>query len=155
MLNRSLAAIRKHLPLLGDARRARRWANRTFDDFVVTDGDRRTMLATIADHALRLIRMANDPGTQPALPETLLQVCSWIDSGRIRLAGAEIRSYEDISIQVATLRRLIDYLVAEAAMPGDASTVAALLVERFPDSRPALLVRAEQLMEQSLLDEAI
>jgi hypothetical protein len=33
--------------------------------------------------------------------------------------------------------------------------LAALLVEQVPDSRPALLVRAELFMEQSSLDEAI
>ncbi|HXA18680.1 MAG TPA: radical SAM protein [Thermoanaerobaculia bacterium] len=147
MLKRSLSAIRKRLPPFGDARRARLWANRTFDDFVVFDGDREKMLAAIAGHALRLSSKALDP----ELPKTLLDVCAWIDSGQIRLAGSELRSYEDISIQVATLRRLIDYLSAEAARPD----LAARLVEQFPDSRPALLVRAEQLLEQSLLDEAI
>ncbi|HEX7680497.1 MAG TPA: radical SAM protein [Thermoanaerobaculia bacterium] len=151
MLKRSLSAIRKRLPAFGDARRAMLWANRTFDDFVVPDGDRNKTLSAIADHALRLTRLAHDPDRQDELLKSLLNVCAWTDSGQVRLAGSKLRSYEDISIQVTALRRFIDYLSAEAAVPD----LATLLVEQFPDSRPALLVRAELYMEQSLLDEAV
>lgn len=155
MLERPLSAIRKRLPLFGDARRARLWANRTFDDFVVADGDRRDVLSSIANHALRLAGMAREAGASSELVQALLTACTWIDSGRIRLAGSELRSYEDISVQVTALRRIIDYLCGEVALPGGSAGLGALLVEQCPDSRPALLVRAEMLMEESRLDDAI
>ena len=143
MLERPLSAIRKRLPLFGDARRARLWANRTFDDFVVADGARRDVLASIANHALRLTSMAREAGASSELVDALLMACTWIDSGQVRLAAAELRSYEDISVQVTALRRFIDYLCSEATLPEGSAGLGARLVEQRPDSRPALLVRAE------------
>jgi MoaA/NifB/PqqE/SkfB family radical SAM enzyme len=160
MLKRTLSAIRKHLPA-GDGHRARLWANRAFDDFVI-DGDRTKTIATIADHILLLTGMAGNleaEGARQSFAKTLLSVCASIDSGQVRLASSKLRSYADISVQVASLRRLIDYLSGDTRprqTPPDASfALAALLVEEFPDSRPALLVRAEQLMEHGALQEAI
>ena len=159
MFNRYFSAIRKRLPPFGDARRATLWANRAFNDFVVHDGDRKKMLSRIADDALRLTRLthdlAADAGRKSQFAKTLLNVCAWIDSGHVRLEGSKLRSYEDISIQVTTLRRLVDYLSAEVALPGGSSNLTALLLEEFPDSRPGLLVHAELLLEAKKLDEAI
>ncbi len=155
MLKRFVSAIRKRLPAFGGARRARLWANRTFDDFVVPDDDRENMLVSIADHALLLTGMARDAGRRSELGRALLTVCASIDSGRIRLATSKLRSYDDISIQVISLRRFIDYLSGEVVLPGGASGLADLVVEQVPDSRPTLLVRAELFMDQSHLDEAI
>jgi pyruvate-formate lyase-activating enzyme len=149
MLKRYLWAIRKRLPAFGDGRRVKSWANRAFDDFVVIEGSRKEMLSTIADHALRLTALLSGPKTgKSSFAKALLNVCAWIDTGHVRLAVAKLRSYEDISIQVAALRRFIDYF-------GDSARLSDLLVEQFPDSRPALLVRAELFMEQSHLNEAI
>src|SRR5258706_7968450 len=155
MLERPLSAIRRRLPLFGDARRARLWADRTFVDFVVADGDRREVLSSIARHALRLTRMARETGGTPVVLQALLTACTWIACGRIRLAGSELRSYEDISVQVTALRRIVDYLCREAALPGGSAGLAALPVEQCPGSRPALLVRAEVLLEEARLDDAI
>lgn len=155
---RYVAALRRRLPAVGDARRARQWANRSFDDFVQTGGRRKQLLLNIAEHALRLIGMARHLETDAAkksFAQALLTACVWIDSGQVRLGGSKLRSYEDISIQVASLRRLIDYLAGEVAFPGGATGLAELLVEQFPDARPALLVRAEQLMEQSHADDSL
>jgi pyruvate-formate lyase-activating enzyme len=157
-LKRYVAALRKRLPAFGGARRARRWANHVFDDFVVSGGNRKQMLAAIADHAFRLTGMARKLGTDAArksFAQASLTVCAWIDSGQVRLAGSTLRSYEDISIQVTSLRRLIDYMSDEVAFSGGPSGLAALLVEAFPESRPALLVRAELFLEQSGPTEAM
>ncbi|HEY4642728.1 MAG TPA: radical SAM protein, partial [Thermoanaerobaculia bacterium] len=59
----------------------------------------------------------------------------------------------DISVQVAMLRRLVDYIAAEVS--GDAASLTELLVEQCPDSRVALCVRAEMFIEQQRFDEAI
>lgn len=158
MFKHYFSAIRKRLPPFSGARRATVWANRAFRDFVVQDGDRRKLLSTIADHVLRLTELGHDledTARRRQFAKALLNVCAWIDSGHVRLEGSTLRSYEDISIQVTTLRRLADYLTGEVALPGGFPSLAALLVEQVPDSRPALLVRAEMLMEQSRLDEAI
>ncbi len=154
-----ISAIRRRLPPFGDARRMTLWAKGAFNDFVVPDGDRATMLSAIAHHAVNLTRLARDleadPDAKAQFAKTLLDVCRWTDSGRVRLEGSTLRSYEDISIQVATLRRLVDYLSGEVAHPGGSRSLADLLVDQVPDSRPALLVRAALFMEQSQLDEAI
>src|SRR5260221_1892851 len=158
-LRHYFSAIRRRLPPLGEARRVTLWAGRTFDDFVVLDGERRKLLAMIAGQASRLLKMAHlldrNADSESEFARTLLDVCSGIDSGNVRLAGSKLRSYEDISIQIATLRRLTDFLSAEVGLAGGSMILTALILEQVPDSRPALLVRAELLMEQSQLDEAI
>jgi pyruvate-formate lyase-activating enzyme len=153
-VRRYLSAIRKRLPAFGERRRARQWAKRTFGDFLLPGADRKQMLWSIAEHALRLSRLARAAG-RPELAATLLTACASIDSGQVRLAGSKLRSYEDISVQVIALRRLIDYLCGAVELPAGSAGLAALLVEEFPGSRPALLVHAELLMEGSRLDEAI
>jgi pyruvate-formate lyase-activating enzyme len=153
-VRRYLSAILKRLPAFGERRRARQWAKRTFGDFLLPGGDRKQMLWSIAEHALRLSRLARAAG-RPELAATLLTACASIDSGQVRLAGSKLRSYEDISVQVMALRRLIDYLCGAVELPGGSAGLATLLVERFPASRPALLVRAELHMEQAHLNEAI
>src|SRR5271169_5473240 len=104
MLRHYLTTIRKLLPVRDDTRRATLWANRAFDDFVVPGGDRRTLIATIADHALRLTALARNLGagatSKSELAKALLNVCAWIDTGQVRLEGSRLRAYEDISIQV-------------------------------------------------------
>jgi hypothetical protein len=154
-LRQYVSALRRRLPLFGDARRASLWARRTFSDFLVSDGDRNAVLASIGDHALRLTRLAADADGNGELAQTLLTVCTWIDSGKVRLADAKLRSYEDISVQVSALRRLVDYVGKEAGIAGGATGLAARLVEQFPDSRPALLVRAGLFLEESRFDDAI
>ena len=150
MLKRYLSALRRRAPAIGETRRARAWAQRTFDDFVVTNGSRKVFLLTVADHALRLRAMIRN-SERVAFARALLSACASIDSTDVRLASARLRSYEDISIQVASLRRFIAYLSNDLAN----IDLAGILVEECPDSRPALLVRAEQLIEQSRHDEAI
>ena len=156
MLNHYVSAIRKRLPPIGDARRAMRWALGAFDDFVFTDGHRRQTLSEIAQHAFAISAMARNLDTENgrcSFAKTLLDVCRWAGSSHVRLAALKLRSYEDISVQVAMLRRLVDYVSANGTR--DSTSLTALVLDHYPDSRPALLVHAELLMEQSQLDEAI
>jgi sulfatase maturation enzyme AslB (radical SAM superfamily) len=156
MLNHYVSAIRKRLPPIGDARRAMRWAHGAFDDFVFTDERRKQTLSEIAHHALAISAMARNLDTENdrrSFAKSLLDVCRWAGSGHVRLAALKLRSYEDISVQVAMLRRLVDYVSANGSR--DSTSLTALVLDQHPDSRPALLVHAELLMEQSQLDEAI
>jgi pyruvate-formate lyase-activating enzyme len=150
MLSHYASAIRKRLPPFGDVRRAMRWANQAFDDFVFTGGRRKRVLSEVAHHAVALIR---DLHSESAFAANLLKVCGWIDSGHVRLASEKLRSYNDISVQVAALRRLIDYVAAQVSR--DSMSLTELLVNHAPDSRPALLVHAENLLAQSRFDEAV
>jgi sulfatase maturation enzyme AslB (radical SAM superfamily) len=151
MLDHYVSAIRKRLPPLGDARRVVRWANRAFDDFVFMDGRRKLTIVGIARHAVTLTAMARN--ADRAFATALLKVCASVDSGHVRLASWKLRSYGDISVQVAMLRRLVDYIAAEVSR--DAASLTELLVEQCPDSRVALCVRAEMFIEQKRFDEAI
>lgn len=155
MLNPTLAAVRRYLPRVIDSLRAKRWVNRAFDDFVVIDGDRKKLFWSIANHAGRLSALARklgDDGTKSSFAKSVLSACAQIDSDQVHLAGSRLRSYGDLSIQVAALRKFIDYLSRRVAFDGGPSALAAQILEEVPDSRPALLVRAEQLLEQPYLD---
>ena len=151
MLDHYVSAIRKRLPPLGDARRVMRWANRAFDDFVFTDGRRKLTISALAHQVVALTALARNADT--AFPTTLLRVCASLDTGHVHLTSLRLRSYCDISVQVAALRRVIGYIAAEVSR--DSATLTELLVKQCPDSRPALLVHAESLLEQSSFDEAI
>ncbi|MEA2415470.1 MAG: hypothetical protein QOI58_2127 [Thermoanaerobaculia bacterium] len=151
MLDRYVSAIRKRLPPLGDARRVVRWANRAFDDFVFTDGRRKLTISALAHQVVALTALARNADT--AFPTTLLRVCASVDTGHVHLASLKLRSYCDISVQVAALRRVVGYIAAEVSR--DSATLTELLVKQCPDSRPALLVHAESLLEQSRFDDAI
>ncbi|HEV7426286.1 MAG TPA: radical SAM protein [Thermoanaerobaculia bacterium] len=130
-----------------------RWANRVFDDFVLTNGREKLMISEIAHHVVALTALAGKRDSDSAFATNLLNVCGWIDSGHVRLASSKLRSYGDISVQTAVLRRLVDYIAAE--VPRDAASLTGLLIAQHPDSRPALLVHAELLIEDSRFDEAI
>jgi MoaA/NifB/PqqE/SkfB family radical SAM enzyme len=157
MLDHYVYAIRKRLPPLGaEARRAARWAHRTFGDFVFLDGQRKRTLSAIAYHAVSLAALAGNLDIERArksFAASLLSACASVDSGQVRLSSWKLRSYDDISVQVATLRRLVDYVAARGR--DDSARLTEILVDECPNSRPALLVRAELLMEQSRIDEAI
>lgn len=152
MLTRYVSALRKRLPPLGDARRVVLWANRAFDDFVVTNG-RKKLISEIAHHVVALTALADNRDSDSAFATDLLNVCGWIDSGHVRLASTKLRSYGDISVQAAALRRIVGYIAT--AVTRDAASLTELLIAQHPDSRPALLVRAELLLEDSRFDEAI
>jgi len=156
MLDHYVFAIRKRLPPMGEARRAMRWAHRTFDDFVFLDGQGKRTLSSIAYHAVSLAALAGNLDVDRArksFAASLLRAGASVDSGQVRLASWKLRSYEDISIQVATIRRLVDYIAARVR--DDSTRLTEILVEECPNSRPALLVRAELLIEQSRIDDAI
>ena len=84
-----------------------------------------------------------------ALARKLLGGAVYIDDGSILVAGQKLRSYVDISVQVKLVRIAIDYLTSEPLQ------LAELILEHEPDSRVALLVKAELLIERSELDVAI
>jgi len=159
MLSQYIAKIRRHLPRVGAERRAARWAARVFHDVVAPPNERRRVLALIADHASMLTQLAReldvDAARRTAFATTLLNVCAWVDTGRVTFTDAPLRSYVDISVQVATFRRVIAYIADQAPVAGGGLPLTAMVVEQFPDSRPALLVYAELLIEQSRLDDAI
>lgn len=160
MLKRTLSTIRaRYLAPFGDARSVRLWANHAFDELEAIDGNRKEMLSSIARHALRLTRLAHDLEADETkrleFAELLLNACAWIDSGNVRHKGLRLRSYVDVSVQVKVLHTFVDYLSGRSALIPDSISLTALLLEGFPDSRPALLARAELLLEERRLDEAI
>src|SRR5260221_383285 len=160
MLKRTLSTIRTlSLGSFGHGRSARLWVRHAFDDFDVSDGNRKKMLSSIAGHAQRLTRLAHDleaDGTKRLqFAELLLKACTWIDSGQVRHEGSKLRSYVDVSVQVRVLRRFVDYFSGASVAIPDSLSLTALLLEGFPDSRPALLVHAELLLEVRRLEEAV
>jgi MoaA/NifB/PqqE/SkfB family radical SAM enzyme len=132
-----------------------------FRDFVATDGNRKAMLSSFAMHLGAVLerfkrwRLDGEPGR--GLAEGLLNACTQIDDGTIWHKDLKLRSYVDVSIQVRALRIFVDHLAALSGADAriDSLTLTALLLEHFPDSRAALLVHAEILLEAGELDSAI
>jgi wyosine [tRNA(Phe)-imidazoG37] synthetase (radical SAM superfamily) len=161
MQHRYVAGMRRlWAASFGKDRVAKRWARRAFAEFEVSTGEREDMLASIVSDALHLTELADDllvgrDGSRLCFVDFLLQACQRVDSGKVRHRNARLRSYVDVSVQVKALRAFADYPSLRKAFAGDPANVTALVLEQFPDSRPALLAHAELLIERQHLDEAI
>ena len=143
------------------SRHDRQWAAEAFRDFVATNGNRQAMLSSMAMHRGVLIRHLNDwrtdKGKGRGLAACLLNVCTRIDDGKIWHKDLKLRSYVDVSIQVKALRIFVDCLSAVSGVNVsiDSLKLPALVLEHFPNSRAALLVHADILLEKGELDSAI
>lgn len=161
MQHRYVSALRRRWAAsFGSGRVVRRWVSRAFAEFEVSTESREEMLSSIVTDALRLARLADElvadgNDSRRCFVESLFQACQRLDSGDVRHRSMRLRSYVDVSIQAKALRAFADYLSLRKAFDGDPANVTALLLEEFPDSRPALLAHAELLIARQHLDEAI
>lgn len=127
---------------------------------VAADGNREAMLQAVARYvaggrrALRHWRDGHGSGAE--LATTLLRGAERLDDGHIWHSEELYRSYVDVSVQVKLVRIAVEALAArDRTRLVDALQLAALLVEHEPDSRVALLVHAQLLLEAGRADEAI
>ena len=138
-----------------------RWVSHAFRNFIATDSNREAMLFRLTIYAGLLLRRFKawrvDAGKGRELAECLLSICAAIDDGNVWHKEVKLRSYVDVSIQVKALRIFLDYLssVRRLKRPVTPLALATLLLEHFPDSRPALLVRADILLESGEVDAAL
>ena len=151
-----VAAIERPLQRLRE-RALKRWIGGAFRDFVPVDGDRQTMLASLLLQ-MNLVQSVFDEWTadqsqDEAFARVLLDVSVQIDDGRIRHKDQKLKSYVDVSLQVQVLRLILNYLSSTSRTESLALTP--LLLKHFPDSRIALLVHAELLLESGEADEAV
>jgi tetratricopeptide (TPR) repeat protein len=141
--------------------RDRRWAALEFRDFIALDGNREAMLSALARHKRVLLQYVEqwraDEAKGRVLAECLLNVCTGIDDGTVWHKDLKLRSYVDVSIQVKTLRILVDYCsaVSRFKVAIDSLRLTALLLDHFPNSRAALLVHADILLERGEADAAV
>ena len=151
-----VAAIERPLKRLREAA-LRRWIDKAFTDFVAVGGDRETMLSSLFQEINVLVPCFEawraDDSKGESLATALLNVTLQIDDGRIRHKDHKLKSYVDVSLQVQVLRIILDYLSSTNRIGSLALT--ALLLKHFPDSRVALLVHAELLLESGGTDAAI
>lgn len=139
----------------------RRWLSRAFRDFIPGDGDRGVMLSSLMTHLELLLGRYQewrlDPSKGGELAGCLLNVCAEIDDGKIWHTALKLRSYVDVSIQFKALRTFLDYLSFPRGFSSApaAEALTELLLGHAPDSRPALLVRAELLLERGEIDPAL
>jgi len=135
----------------------RRWLGHACRDFVPAGGDRGAMLSNVAAHldvvCGRLEQWKADAGRGREFAESLLNACALIDDGSVGHSELKLRSYVDVTIQLRLLRTFLDYFARGGAE--DALNLTAVLLEHFPDSRPALLARAELLLESGEADSAL
>jgi len=126
---------------------------------VATDGHHRAMLAAVARYvaaARRQFRQWLD-GRGGGLYNALLGGAERLDrTRRIWHTDQQFRSYVDVSLQVKLVHLAIDDLVArDPTLLIDRLQLADFLLEHDPDSRVALLVRAELLLEAGDAEAAI
>ncbi|HVT04974.1 MAG TPA: radical SAM protein [Thermoanaerobaculia bacterium] len=144
-------------PSAGPARGT--WVEESFGDFIAKDGNQTAMLLSIAAHAQQVVSTFDVSTEQKrrALAENLLNACAWIDDGNVWHSDLGFRSYVDVSLQVKVLRIFIDRLVfvSRNTVPVDAHVLTELVLEYSPNSRAALLVQAEFLLEKGEVDSAI
>jgi pyruvate-formate lyase-activating enzyme len=137
----------------------RRWTAHAFRDFIGPEGKREAMLSSLAMHRRVLLshlkEWTADDEKGRALAESLLSVCTGIDDGTIWHKDLKLKSYVDVSIQVKALRIFVDHLSAVSGIKLDTLRLTALLLEHFPNSRPALMVHADLLLERGETDSAI
>jgi len=132
-----------------------------FPGFVAVDGDREAMFTTLSRHtrhaAARFDAFVSGEAGSSEFAKVLIEVSARIDDGKIWHEDLGLRSYVDVSLRVKMLRALVEYLAMLSAesMPMEPLELAALLLDDFPDNRPALLVHAELLLENDRVDEAI
>ncbi len=110
----------------------------------------------LAFEAVRLRALASsvtsgDGTARKAFLDSLIAI-SHIAKASFRPAG--MQSYVDISVRMAALRALAEYVAPEPPFGGDAAMVAAAVAEHAPDDRAALLVHAELLLDRGRTDEA-
>lgn len=139
----------------------RRWVALAFRDFVATDGDREAMLSKLTAGMGVLLGLfegwRDDGGRGRQLAEGLLSVCTAIDDGKVWHKDLRLRSYTDVSVQVKALRMFVERLSSLRGSKGrvDSLNLTTLILDHFPTSRSALLVRAELLLERGELDSAV
>ena len=127
---------------------------------VAVDGNRRAMLGAVARYAARALRQyrqwldGRDSGA--VLARTLLAGAQQLDDGRIWHRDQPFRSYVDVSVQVRLVRIAIDILAArDPALLVEPLQLTELLLDTNRDSRVALLVHAQLLLECGRIDAAI
>jgi pyruvate-formate lyase-activating enzyme len=137
----------------------RRWTTHAFRDFIGPEGKREAMLSSLAMHRRVLLSQLKDWRADKAggrvLAESLLNICTQIDDGSVWHKDLKLRSYVDVSIQVKALRIFVDELSTVPGLRVDSLRLTALLLEHFPNSRAALLVHADILLERRETDSAI
>jgi MoaA/NifB/PqqE/SkfB family radical SAM enzyme len=139
----------------------RRWVAQAFCDFVATDGDREVMLSSLTMHLgtplSRFEKWMSGDKNEGKFAESLLNACAQLDDGTIWHKDLKLRSYVDVSIQIKVLRIFVTHLsaISEDKRPVDSLTITTLLLNHSPNSRIALLVRAEILLERGEVDAAI
>lgn len=133
----------------------------TFDGFIAFDGNRGAMLAALRGHTRRVIErfhafVANET-TSADFGMILIDACARIDILDVWHEDLGLRSYDDVSLQKKAMRAIVEHLAAESAqsMAMDAHEIITLVLDDFPDNRPALLIHAEMLLESERVDEAI
>ncbi len=122
-----------------------------FKDFESRSGARAQAIRRMAFEAARLrplsASLANGDATvRKAFFDSLI-AASHLAKASFRPTG--LQSYVDVSVRVAAIRALAEYVAS-----GDATLITAAVVEHAPDDRAALLAHAGLLLDRGRTDEA-
>jgi len=127
--------------------RAPHWTEAAFRDLAPIDGNImrwRLRLVAAADELEGLyVGWRDGGGSGAALAQALVDVPVRLDDHNTWHADRRLRSYVDVSIQVAVLRAFVEHLptLGGTSTP---DTLLALVLDHLPQSRPALIVAGER-----------
>jgi wyosine [tRNA(Phe)-imidazoG37] synthetase (radical SAM superfamily) len=100
--------------------------------------------------------LSDQPETDKAFADKLVNTCMVLDSGKIWHRGSKLRSHIDVSLQVRILRAILEALSSLPLQP-DRSLIAlaTLIVKQAPTYRPALIVSGECSLQAGDYERAI
>lgn len=127
---------------------------RAFANFEPRSGSRARAVREIAVEAARLRRLATrtaGAAEQRAFFDALLASAT---RANVLFRPSALQSYVDVSVRVAAIRALAEYVARGTSFAGDAANVTAPLAEHASGDRAALLAHAELLLDRSRTDEA-
>lgn len=128
-----------------------------FAQFESRSGARAQAIRYMAFEAARLRQLSRslrtgDATTRSAFLDSLLAASHAADAS-FRPAG--LQSYVDVSVRVAAICALAEFIAMEPVLGGDATQVTAALLGHAPDDRAVLLAHAELLLDRSRPEEAV
>jgi pyruvate-formate lyase-activating enzyme len=124
---------------------------------VALDGNRRHLVRKMRHLIRRADRSISDwrrgKTSAEELSAALLDLSARVDNATVWHDGVRHRTYDDVSLQTKVLRILVEQGSSRLSVPP--AEVAGLVARHVPDSRPALVVHGELLLESGDSDGAL
>jgi MoaA/NifB/PqqE/SkfB family radical SAM enzyme len=149
VLTSSLRRARAVVPVVIRPRgREWQWAQEVAGDLVVPDDHRRMFALKLAARARPVRFLFEAEASLDERAAAVDELCRSVDDGTVWHRGAPFRSYDDVSLPAA----MVPHVAALVEWP--TVELSALLADRLPHARMALVAHAEALLEAGRASDA-